>query len=94
MKKIIPLILCSFLLWSCILQKQQEALPKIPTPAPSISSETIKSETLIKTKPTPKPAEKPKVENSKVTTNTKTEATAEDMTKELDSMIDAIVSGK
>lgn len=75
-----------------MLQKWQETLPKTPIPTPSISSEVIKSETIIKVQTTPKPVEKPKVENTKVTT--KSETSAEDMTKELESVIDAMVSGK
>ena len=94
MKKILPLIISCLVFSSCMLQKSQETIPKTPTPTPNISSEVIKSENSINIQPTPKPVEKPKVENTKVTTSIKAEATAEDMTKELDNMIDAIVSGK
>jgi hypothetical protein len=94
MKKIILLTL-PLLFSACF----QGATPQPKTPeTPMVSSEVIQPSETTPTEPGKtvpvKPTQKPPVVKNQSTTNTVTDAKTDDMTKELDSLIDEIVSGK
>lgn len=95
MKKTITICLISLVIIACAfwaIKSTKE--PIVPAPAPVISSEVVQIPTPAQpTKPVVKATTPEKKVIPKPTT-TKPEPTADEMTKELDDLIDAIVSGK